>query len=38
MQRSENSFIRRNWWIPQTASTGMYLFSGIHNMQNANRH
>ena len=24
MQRSENNFIRRNWWIPQTASTGLY--------------
>jgi hypothetical protein len=38
MQRSENNFIRRNWWIPQTASTGMFLFSGIHNMSVANRH
>ena len=38
MQRSNNSFIRRNWWVPQTASTGMYLFSGIHNMSLANRH
>jgi hypothetical protein len=38
MQRSENSFIRRNWWIPQTASTGMYLVSGVHNMNVASRH
>ncbi len=38
MQRSENNFIRRNWWIPQTASTGLYLISGIHNMSVANRH
>ncbi len=38
MQRSENNLIRRNWWIPQTASTGMFLFSGIHNMSVANRH
>jgi hypothetical protein len=32
MQRSQNNFIRRMWWLPQTASTGMYLFSGLHNM------
>jgi hypothetical protein len=38
MQRSPNGFIRRNWWIPQTASTGMFLFSGIHNMSLVNRH
>ncbi|HXO44975.1 MAG TPA: hypothetical protein VN846_05865 [Candidatus Cybelea sp.] len=38
MQRSNNSFIRRSWWVPQTASTGMYLFSGIHNMSLSNRH
>jgi hypothetical protein len=37
MQRSPNSFIRRSWWIPQSASTGMYLFSGVHNMSVANR-
>ncbi len=38
MQHSENSFIRRSWWIPQSASTGMSLFSGFHNMSVANRH
>jgi hypothetical protein len=38
MQRSQNSFVRRNWWIPQSASTGMFLFSGVHNMSVANRH
>jgi hypothetical protein len=37
MQRSNNNFIRRNWWIPQSASTGMFLFSGIHNMNLVNR-
>jgi hypothetical protein len=36
MQRSQNSFLRRTWWVPQTASTGVYLFSGIHNMSVAN--
>jgi len=38
MQRSENNFIRRSWWIPQTASTGLYVISGVHNMSVANRH
>jgi hypothetical protein len=32
MQRSQSDFIRRMWWLPQTTSTGMYLFSGVHNM------
>jgi hypothetical protein len=36
MQRSQNSFLRRTWWVPQTASTGVYLFSGVHNMSVAN--
>ncbi len=38
MQRSQNSFIRRSWWIPQSVSTGMFLASGVHNMSVANRH
>jgi len=37
MQRSENNFIRRTWWVPQTISTGMFLFSGAHNLRVANR-
>jgi hypothetical protein len=32
MQRSQNSFLRRTWWVPQTASTGLFLFSGAHNL------
>ena len=38
MQRSQNSFVRRSWWVPQSASTGMFLLSGVHNMSVANRH
>lgn len=38
MQRSQNSLMRRTWWLPQTASTGIFLFSGAHNMSIANRH
>ncbi len=37
MQRSDNNFIRRSWWVPQTISTGMFLFSGAHNLRVANR-
>jgi hypothetical protein len=32
MQRSQNNFIRRTWWVPQSASTGASIFSGAHNL------
>jgi hypothetical protein len=32
MQRSQFGFERRTWWVPQTASTGMSIFAGVHNM------
>jgi hypothetical protein len=32
MQRSQIGFVRKMWWLPQTAGTAMYLFSGVHNM------
>jgi hypothetical protein len=31
MMRSENPTIRKFWWIPQAASTGVSLSAGIHN-------
>lgn len=37
MQHSENGFIRRMWWMPQTFATGTYLFSAVHNMGVAKR-
>ncbi len=37
MQRSESNFIRHMWWVPQSTSTAMYLFSGVHNMHVAGR-
>jgi hypothetical protein len=37
MQRSQNSVLRRIWWLPQTASTGLYLFAGSHNLTVAGR-
>jgi hypothetical protein len=37
MQRSSSNFLRRAWWVPQSASTGLFLFSGAHNLQVANR-
>src|ERR1700683_888406 len=32
MQRSQYNFERRTWWVPQTASAGMSVFAGVHNM------
>jgi hypothetical protein len=37
MQRSGNNFIRKTWWLPQSISTGMFLFSGVHNLYVASR-
>ena len=31
MMRSENPTLRKFWWIPQAASTGVSLGAGIHN-------
>jgi len=38
MQRSENPLIRHTWWLPQAVGTGLYLFSGAHDLQVASRH
>jgi hypothetical protein len=32
IQRSQNTFFRRTWWIPQTVASGMFIFSGVHNL------
>lgn len=32
MMTSEHRMIRRMWWLPQAAGTGMSLFAGVHNM------
>ena len=32
MQRSEYPLFRRFWWVPQTASAGLSIFSGFHNL------
>jgi hypothetical protein len=32
MQRSENQFFRRTWWVPQSLATAGFLFAGTHNM------
>lgn len=37
MQRSPNHFVRRMWWVPQTLSTGTYIWAGTHNLQVANQ-
>ncbi len=38
MQRSENPVIRHTWWLPQALGTGIYIFSGAHDLQVASRH
>jgi hypothetical protein len=37
MQRSEYPLFRRFWWVPQTASAGLSILSGFHNMSNAGK-
>ena len=32
MQRSQNNFVRRMWWLPQSLSTATFVFSGVHNL------
>jgi len=32
MQHSEYSLVRRAWWMPQTLSAGISIFSGVHNL------
>jgi hypothetical protein len=32
MQRSHSSILRHTWWLPQSASTGLFLFAGAHNL------
>ncbi|HXJ07115.1 MAG TPA: hypothetical protein VNH65_18580 [Candidatus Acidoferrum sp.] len=32
MMTSRHTLLRRLWWLPQTAGTGMSLFAGVHNM------
>ena len=37
MQRSNNSFARRMWWLPQSAATAEFIFCGVHNLHVANQ-
>jgi hypothetical protein len=37
MQRSQHGFFRRTWWVPQSAATGLFVFSGVHNLRVAGR-
>jgi hypothetical protein len=32
MQRSEYPLVRRLWWMPQSMSAGLSIFSGVHNL------
>lgn len=38
MQHSENPVIRHTWWLPQALGTGIYIFSGAHDLQVASHH
>jgi hypothetical protein len=38
MLRSENGLIRHMWWLPQSVSTAVYIFSGVHNFGVASLH
>jgi len=33
MQRSQHAVLRRTWWLPQAASTGLFIFCGAHNLR-----
>ena len=37
MQRSEYPLLRRFWWMPQTLSAGLSIFSGFHNLSVAGK-
>lgn len=37
MQRSEYPLVRRCWWMPQTLSAGLSIFSGVHNLNLAGK-
>jgi hypothetical protein len=37
MQHSENGFVRRMWFVPQSVSTAGFIFSGVHNLNVASR-
>jgi hypothetical protein len=33
MQRSNNSFVRRMWWIPQSVASAEFIYCGAHNLR-----
>jgi hypothetical protein len=37
MQHSESPMVRRMWFFPQSLSTAGFIFSGVHNLNVANR-
>jgi hypothetical protein len=37
MQRSEYPLVRKCWWMPQTLSAGLSIFSGVHNLSIAGK-
>lgn len=37
MQRGNNGFLRRIWWLPQSAAAADFIFCGVHNLHVANQ-
>ena len=36
MEYSQHGFLRHTWWMPQSVATGIFLFSGAHNLNVSN--
>ena len=32
MMNSRRNWVRRVWWVPQTAATAGFIYSGVHNL------
>jgi len=37
MQRSNNSVVRRMWWVPQSVASAEFIYCGVHNLRLANQ-
>ena len=33
MMVSQHKWMRRMWWLPQSAGTGLSLYAGVHNVR-----
>jgi len=37
MQRNSHEWVRKSWWLPQSASSALFIASGVHNLGVASR-